>query len=405
MSLTVGPRCRPVVRGAAAGAVVLTSVLLGAPAASAADDGRPVITLDPPDVGVFLVPQENGDFGSFGGMDVAAASPEGAEAEVPDPLEQAAAYMPDEVAAALGVEEVGTESHGGMGGVDVQYGGTVVVRLPELVDASDAEFTLELAPADEDDAPYAFESDSSVPAHQLTVTELAPGEFEVTLPAAVPTYGPEAFLSVDRLTSAQDGVGYVFPLWYYLEFTGPGISLVELEPTLGVFSDAVCSIDSYEACTAATQRAGSPVDLVVPPTSLISALGYGRLDSAIYALESMHQDEPWDTYDSETTPELVTVHGPSSATLNVPAGARPGPYYGAVVEGDPTVGFAVTSFELEVEAVPVNPGLHSDTGWVEEVRDGSTGSTAAVAGGALVLVGGLVTLVAVRPGRRPPLGG
>ena len=147
------------------------------------------------------------------------------------------------------------------------------------------------------------------------------------------------------------------------------------------------------------------MDLAVPADSLLGGLGFGQLDQAVYALESLSDEEDYQSFDSETDPDLVTVHGPAAATLVVPAEARPGPWYGLVIEGDPATGLAVTSFQLDVAAVPVNPGLYSDTGWVEEVRDGvAPGSTAAVAGGALLLVGGLVAVVAVRPGRRPPLG-
>lgn len=409
MSLTAGLRFRPVVRGAAVGAVVLTSGLLGAPAAAAAEDARPVISLDPPEVVVFLVPQENA--GMFGGFEVGAASPDGstaAPADPPETLQQIAPLLPDEVAGALGVDDVvGAAAAPDLeGAVDVAYGGTVDLSLPAEVDASAAEFTLELVADDPSDPSWFFESESTVPGRELTVAPQGGNVFTVTLPAAaVGTYGPEAYLSVDGLTSADPGVAFVESLDYWLDFTGPAAPSVPLAPVLGVYSDAVCSFDASEDCTAATVRAGSPVDLVVPPTSLLTGYGYGRLDDAFVSLESMDDEEPWETFDSESTPGLVTVHGPSSATLTVPAAARPAPYFGFVVESGPAGGIAFTSFQLEVEAVPVNAGLHSDTGWVEDVRDGSSGSTAAVAGGALLLVGGLVTLVAVRPARRPPLGG
>jgi hypothetical protein len=412
MSLTAGPRCRPFVRGAVVGAVVLASGLLGAPAASAAEDERPVISLDPPDVVAFLVPHENAT--QYGGFEVGAASPDGSTAEPADPaetLEQIAPLLPDEVAGALGVDDaVGAAAASDLeGAVDVAYGGTVALRLPAEIDASAAEFTLELVAADSSDPSFYLEDDSTVPGHELVVAPPVGNEFVVTLPAAaVGTYGPEAYLTVDGLTSADPGVAFVEPLEYWLDFTGPAPASVPLEPVLGVWADAVCSFGAYEDCTAATVRAGSPVDVVVPPTSLLTSFGYGRLDRAFLGLDSLDDVEPWQSFDSVSNPELLTVHGPSSATLTVPAAARPAPYGGFIFESGPAGGLAFTSFELEVEgveAVPVNAGLHSDTGWVEEVRDGSSGSTAAVAGGALLLVGGLVALVAVRPARRPPLGG
>ena len=401
MSLSCAPRCRTLARAVAVGAVVVASGLVGVPAASAAPDDRPVIELDPPDVGLFLIPQENGEMGWF-----AAADEE--EALSTAAMVQAAETVPPEVASALSAQSgLSTESHDVEGAVDVTYGGTLVVRLPAIVDATDAEFTLELAPPDDDDPPKSFESDAPLTADLLPDTPLGDNEFSIALPAAVAPYGPEAILTVDRLASTQPGAEMVIPLFYFLEFTASPPSSVSLEPTLGVFADAVCSITEYDLCAGPSVPAGGPLDLVVPPSSMLRTFGYGRLDSAFFAVGSVSEEGPQKSYDSETHPRLVTAHGPSSATLRLPDGAPAGPFYGMVVEGDPTTGFAVTSFQFDVpeEEAAVNPGLHSDTGWVEEVREASPGSTAAVAGGALLLVGGLVTVAAVRPGRRPPLGG
>lgn len=397
MSLTTAPRRRPLVRGVAAGLVVAASGLLGAPAVSAAEEERTVIPLDPPDVGIILIPQENGELGWF------AADEEHPAAAA---LAQATELVPPEVATALAAQGgFSTQSHGVQGAVDVTYGGTLVVTLPAPVDASNAEWTLELEPPDMDDPPKAFQSDAPLPADLLAVTPLGGNQFSIALPAAVAPYGDEAVLTVDRLGTTQAGAEVVIPLFYFLEFTALPPDSVSLAPTLGLFSHAVCSISADESCPAPTVAAGDPLDLVVPPSSLLTTFGYGQLDTAVFALESMSEEGPWESYDSETHPDLVTVRGPSSATLTVPADAPASPYFGMVVEGDPTTGFATTFFEFEIPETPVNPGLRSDTGWVEEVREVSPASTAAVAGGALLLVGGLVTAAAVRPGRRPPLGG
>ena len=56
-------------------------------------------------------------------------------------------------------------------------------------------------------------------------------------------------------------------------------------------------------------------------------------------------------------------------------------------------------------AVPVTAALPADDGWIEDVRAASADSTAAVAGGAVLLVGGAITAVAVRPRRNPPVQG
>ena len=398
MSLTTAARRRPLVRGLAAGLVVAACGLLGAPAAAAAEDGRPVISLDPPDVEVFLIPEENGDM-------LAWSETLAADAPAAAALAEAAAAMPPEVVSALGARaQAGMEGQATEGAVATEYGGTVELQLPDVVDASAVRFTLDVLPPDPDDLPRRYRSPvgSDQP---LTVAPLGGNEFGVTLPAAAAGYGPEALLTVDRLTMADTGAELLFPLTYFLEFTGPGVSTVPLAPTVGLFSNATCSIEAWESCPGPTVRAGKPVDLVIPPDSLLRTFGFAQLDTAFYGLDSMSDEEPYQSFDSQTNPDLVNVHGPSAATLRVPADARPATYMGYVVQGGPSAGVAVTSFELDVAAVPVNPGLYSDTGWVEEVREVSPASTAAVAGGAFLLVGGLVTVVAVRPGRRPPLGG
>lgn len=397
MSLGSAPRRRTLLRGAAVGAVVLTSGLLGVPAVSAAEDDRTVITLDPPDVGVLLIPQENGEMGWLAaGEDNPAAAA----------MAEATGLVPEEVAGALAAQGgSSTQSHGEEGAVDVTYGGTLVVTLPALVDASNAEWTLDLEPPDADDPPKTYQSDAPLPADLLLVTPLGGNEFSIALPAATPPYGDGAILTVDRMETTQAGTVLASPLFYFLEFTSLPPDTVSLTPSVGIFAHAVCSITAEEACPGPSVAAGEPIDLEVPPTSLLTTFGYGQLDTAVFALESASEEGPWESYDSETEPSLVTVHGPSAATMNVPAEAPSGPYYGMVVEGDPTTGFATTFFEFEVPEVAVNPGLHSDTGWVEEVREVSPGSTAAVAGGALLLVSGLVGVAAVRPVRRPPLGG
>ncbi len=65
---------------------------------------------------------------------------------------------------------------------------------------------------------------------------------------------------------------------------------------------------------------------------------------------------------------------------------------------------AATAAEDEVSglgAVPATAGLPADDGWIEDVRAVSAESTAAVAGGVVLLVGGAITAVAVRPRRDP----
>jgi hypothetical protein len=370
------------------------TALVGAPAA-AADEAPPVVALDPPDAAMFLIPTENvsglAGAASTGTDDAAAA------------LAQAAALAPPEIAETFGAEGVTVASHSGNGEVDVEYGGTVVVRLPALVDASAAEVSLDVFDAaDEDAEPRTYSTDPAA-VDPLVVADLGGNEFEVTLPADDGTHGPAAVLTFDGLAGTDPGLTEVFPLEYYLEFIGTGVGTVTLEPGVGLFMAASCAVGATDPCPATQVRAGESFDLTVPPSSLLRTLDVGRLDTAEVAL--LNDDEDWESveeYYSGDDPSLITRQDDWSASVNLPAGMGGGTYYGFVMLGDPftTGGYAMTSFELDVAAV--NAGLHSDTGWVEDVREASADSTKAVAGISMLVVAGLITGVAVAPRRRPP---
>lgn len=406
MSLTTAPRRRSLIRVGTVGLLVAASGLLGASPSAAAEDGRPVIALDPPDVEMFLVPHEN-EAAGFAPFDMpgAAGDTGGAAAAA---LSRATDDVPAEAAAALAARAgtVGAAAPADEDfGLDVPYGSTLHLQIPAEVDATSAAFVLDVYTADYDDLPRRYRTNPLPSDQPLVVTDLGGGAFDITVPAAVPPYGPAAELTVKGLTNAVTGADLEEPLLYFLELTGAAATTVNLAPSIGYVSHATCSLYAEEMCPGPTVRAGRSVDLVIPPDSALTALGFAQLDTAHHMLWSLSDEEPFSFYDSDTNPELVTAHGPAAATLNVPADAQPAPYLGFVYQGDPTTGISVTVYELEVPGAEFNPGLHSDTGWVEDVREVSPGSTAAVAGGALLLVGGLVGVAAVRPGRRPPLGG
>ena len=75
---------------------------------------------------------------------------------------------------------------------------------------------------------------------------------------------------------------------------------------------------------------------------------------------------------------------------------------GHVVDGDPLTGASATTLVQADAALARNSDLNADTGWVDDVRGASAGSTKAVAGGAMLVVAGLISVVAVAPRRRPP---
>jgi hypothetical protein len=390
------PSVRLLCRAGAAALIAGGAALVGAPAAAAAEEGTPVVSLDPPDAEMFLLPVEN-YAGLFG-------APGAASDDASVPLAEAAALAPPEIAATFGVESVTVASHSGNGEIDVEYGGTAVVRLPPLVDASATEVSLAVLADDPDDDPRVYSTDPAA-VDPLVVADLGGNEFEVTLPADDGVFGPEAYLTFDGLAATDPAIADVSPLDYYLEFTGTGVSTVTLEPTVGLFASASCSIASYDPCPGTDVQAGKSFDLTVPPTSLLRTLNFGRLDTAEVALNSDSSSSD-DYYYSGDDAGLLTRHGADSVSVNLPADTGAGPYLGFVMEGDPfSSGYVMTSFQVDVAAVTHNAGLHSNTGWVDDVRDASAGSTKAVAGIAMLVVAGLIAVVAVAPRRRPPAEG
>ena len=388
-------------RAAAAALLTAGVAVVGAPAAAAAEDGTPVIALDPPDAELFLVPSEN--YADLMSVPGAASTDGGSDGSAA--LAAAAALAPPEIAETFGVESVTVASHSGNGEIDVEYGGTVTVRLPALVDASAAEVSLEVYAADPEVEPRVYSTDPAA-VDPLTVVDLGGNEIEVTLPADDGTYGPEAYLVFDDLAGTDAAIADVYPLHYYLEFTGTGVSAVTLEPGVGLFTTAACSINDY-SCPHTDVQAGESLDLTVPPSSLLRTLDLGRLDTAeLFLFREDSDEDSYEEYYSGYDDGLLTPHDTYSATVNLPAAMGAGLYYGGVMQGDPfgTGGYALTAFEIDV-AAPLNPGLHSDTGWVDDVRAASADSTKAVAGIAMLVVAGLITVVAVAPRRRPPAEG
>jgi hypothetical protein len=451
MELRRSSSVRLLCRAGAAALLAGAACLAGAPAAGAAED-TPVVALDPPDATILLVPVEN-----LAGL--AEADPLGAGSAAADGAGDASAALaglaalapPPELAEALGVEDpvaaslaggplagaaaapadasadassadagvaalgdTGILSHTGGGEVDVELGGTLTLRLPPVVQPGDLLADLVVFDdADPEAEPRVFSTDPGDPADQLTVDDLGGNELAVRLPADTGTYGPEALLVVDGLTGTDPQASMVAPLLYYLQFTGSGTGTATVEPSAGVIADVSCPVESEEPCPGTPVTAGGSFDLTVPPTSLLRSFGFGRLDTAGVELYAEDEDSV-ENYSSEDE-GLLTRHDASRATVNVPEDISTGTFYGFTWEGDPldAGGFAVTTFTVDVqpvaepvaEPVAVNAGLHSDTGWVEDVREASAGSTKAAAGITMLVVAGLITVVAVAPRRRPPAEG
>jgi len=396
-------------RAGTAALVAAGALLSGAPDAAAAEDETPVVSLDPPDAELFLLPTEN-LAGILGGPGVASTGEDGASVA----LAEAAALAPPEIAETLGAEGVTPASHSGEGEIDVEYGGTVVVRLPALVDASAAVVSLDVLADDPEADPHTYSTDPAAGDPLVVSEDPDANAYAITLPDDDGVTGPGAFLTFDGLTSTDPAIAEVYPLDYYLEFTDAVAAgaTVTLEPASGVFAAASCSVREEGPCPAVDVRAGESFDVVVPPTSLLRTLDFGDLTTAAVGLLS-EDEEPFEEYYSGDDPGLLTRRGADAASVNLPADMGGGTYLGAVLEGDPFTGsgYALTFFEVEVAVqadaapAPLNAGLRSDTGWVEDVRGASAGSTKAVAGITMLLVAGLITVVAVAPRRRPPAEG
>ena len=95
----------------------------------------------------------------------------------------------------------------------------------------------------------------------------------------------------------------------------------------------------------------------------------------------------------------------SSALSRLRRGAVVALLAGGLVGLGATAATAAEDAASDVGVVPVPAALPADGGWIEDVRAASADSTAAVAGGAVLLVAGGITAVAARPRRTPPAQG
>jgi len=370
MSITTVRRrrrgARRLVRAGAVGLAVLASSAVGLP--SAAGAVTVTIPLAPPEVGVLLYPVEN-------------TGPLTVEGEG-DPF---AAGTP----------------------VDVEWTGGVVVQLPAPLDGGAMDVSLKLMPT-EDGTPTRIYSTTSAAPDALVVTDLGNGRYGVTLPADDSTGGPFGALSFDNVGSAGPGIEVINPVDYLLEFTGTGVSLVDLAPQILAFAQVPCPMSSMSRCPAIPVDAGAQFGITVPPTSLLRTLGLGTLDDLVLGLDKL--DAHGVPVDDETImltddPALVTVSDPYNATVTLPASTPGGSYGLTVVQATGTAGsISITFGELKVTNVPttaptpriVNAGLRSNTGWGEEQvshTGGGVSPMVGVGGGMVLIAGGGAGLV------------
>ncbi|SNS37255.1 hypothetical protein SAMN06893096_103425 [Geodermatophilus pulveris] len=360
------PRVQRLALAGIGGAVLLVGI---ASPAAAADV---VISLEPAEVGLIAVPVEN-----FPDMDPMA-----------DPMSDPMAVDPVPV--------------------DAEFGDTLTVELPDVLDASGAVVEL-IVDVDGDGAPDGtYSSAPSGTELPLTVDPVDGDTVEVVLPAGTGT--ATAALSLEPVVTTL-GAGFTFidPVEYVLTLGDTALDEVTLEPVLLAASAVLCADPA--ACTV---TAGSTVTVDLTDGSLLRELGITDLSGVQVAAQAVDADGL-----PVGEPVLLTAEvAGSTATVAIPADQPAGTYALAVVQETPTGYVSVVAAELtvtepvaapapapaepteEVEETTVNAGLRSNTG-VEAVPTGSTGTVAAVAGAGLLAAAGVGGVAVARSRRRP----
>ncbi|MCA0144039.1 hypothetical protein [Blastococcus sp. LR1] len=363
--------------------------------------------------------------------------------------------------------------------VQVQWGGSVVVQLPDGVDATDLTAELLLGEEEAEEPSRIFSTEPSTempPPGVLVVTDLGDGELEVEMPVDANLGDSMAILVMEGLTATMTGSELADTgLAYFFELDAAFPATQTVSPAVLVDSSVPC--DQYESvCDGIPVTAGDELALSVPPTSALRAAGVGNLADAEVMLLPMDDEEyfHWESVGEEQyvggelTPELpaetaaevppfaaellagsapvtggapdaggaspaaagvlaadaapvtaaghelveptLVATGPYAATMTLPADTEAGSHALFISEGDGTPGsrYATTVVFLEVAAapvvapaapvvaMPVNAGLRSDTGWIDDEASGSWPLLATGAGMLLAAGAGGVALARTR---------
>ncbi len=308
--------------------------------------------------------------------------------------------------------------------VDVRYGGTIAVTLPDDLSSSDVQAEL-VFDDNGDGTPEALYSSSFTPTNPkfLAITGRGTGVVTVTLPADDPIAGDAATLVLEPLTDTLGpALTYYDPVYYELGFAAAAPAAQAVEPTLVAFSQVPCNISSGTRCAFPTPvTAGSAVTLDLTAGSALRELGLTDLTGVELGLATLDADG-LPTGAAVALPVQVTG---STASFVLPAGTAPG-QYGLVVAQEAASGtVSVVYVELTVvpaaapvvappaappaaapttpapatQAVTANTGLRSNTGVTAPAEEGNT---AAIAGGVgLLVLAGAGGIAATRTRRRP----
>ncbi|CAA9234592.1 MAG: hypothetical protein AVDCRST_MAG57-1207 [uncultured Blastococcus sp.] len=291
--------------------------------------------------------------------------------------------------------------------VDVVYGGAVEIQLPAGFDGSNMIVELGLAPTDSDTDTRTYSTEEVGP-DALVVTDLTGGEYRVELPADDTTNGDFGFLRLFDVAHTDPNIFAPYSE-YLLEFTGTGVTTVDLAPAVFAFAEIPCTA-APSVCPATPVPAASEIAFTVPVGSLLRTLGIGTLDDSALELQ------PLDRFGNPTGPVVdlsgaIRLIDSYNIAVTLPAGLAAGLYEVTLVQATAAFGASFSFGGLEIVAPAttvttvapvVNTGLRSNTGWGEETVQADAGTSTLVAvGGAMVAVAAAGTVVALRSRRRP----
>lgn len=294
----------------------------------------------------------------------------------------------------LGPLDVTSVDTGPVTPVDAGWSGSATVQLPTVIDGVPTQAQLYLYPTMDSETPTRiYDSESTVPADQLTVTGLGSNRFEVDLPADDSVNGPYGKLLLKPLTSTTGPVGgSELSGMHWLDLSA-GVPAVTLTPqtVLWAYQDA-------------TVAAGDTVEVTLPAGSVYSSFGFSSITPSTFVLLTADEHHSFAATSGTALAASYSADG-RSASMAIPTGTAPGKYLLMVTLGngvDPVVARTLVRTTVPTPAPappPSNDGLTSDTGWVEEAGPASSTGLAVLGGGLLVVAAGVAGGV-LRAGRR-----